>query len=249
MYAWEPLCRFFSVHDVSLFTVEGQPGAWQGAMMVVAAVCLLLFIGSFMLTREHVKMAKGDNLLNDFRSLVRNFPWWIITGAALCTNLFNTVRGATVAYYFKYYIGDNNMVDLGCISFLFYAGVFLAVGEVCNMISGDVCPSGKLPFSFAYKLNDYPAHKMGAVGYTGVTPDKLPQPFGGEEGKPLNSAKLLKAAIKGWRGIDFCTQPGDGMKRDETEVKRKGQKLPRPCMVCSLKTSTMEPMADYTQNW
>lgn len=89
---------------------------------------------------------------------------------------------------------------------------------LADIISGDVCPSGKLPFSFAYKLNDYPAHKMGAVGYPGVSPDKLPQPFGGEEGKPLNSAELLKAAVKGWKGIDFCTLPGDGTKKDETEV-------------------------------
>lgn len=89
---------------------------------------------------------------------------------------------------------------------------------LADIISGDVCPSGKLPFSFAYKLNDYPAHKMGAVGYPGVSPDKLPQPFGGEEGKPLNSAQLLKAAVKGWKGIDFCTLPGDGTKKDETEV-------------------------------
>lgn len=28
--------------------------------------------------------------------------------------------------------------------------------------------------------------------------------------------------------------------------KRKVRKSPRPCMVCSLKTSTMELMADYT---
>lgn len=89
---------------------------------------------------------------------------------------------------------------------------------LADIISGDVCPSGKLPFSFAYKLTDYPAHKMGAVGYPGVSPDKLPQPFGGEEGKPLNSAQLLKAAVKGWKGIDFCTLPGDGTKKDETEV-------------------------------
>lgn len=89
---------------------------------------------------------------------------------------------------------------------------------LADIISGDVCPSGKLPFSFAYKLNDYPAHKMGAVGYPGVSPDKLPQPFGGEEGKTLNSAQLLKAAVKGWKGIDFCTLPGDGTKKDETEV-------------------------------
>ena len=89
---------------------------------------------------------------------------------------------------------------------------------LADIISGDVCPSGKLPFSFAYKLNDYPAHKMGAVGYPGVSPDKLPQPFGGEEGKPLNSARLLKAAVDGWKGIDFCALPGDGTKKDETEI-------------------------------
>ena len=89
---------------------------------------------------------------------------------------------------------------------------------LADIISGDVCPSGKLPFSFAYKLNDYPAHKMGAVGYPGVSPDKLPQPFGGEEGKPLNSARLLKAAVNGWEGIDFCALPGDGTKKDETEI-------------------------------
>ena len=89
---------------------------------------------------------------------------------------------------------------------------------LADIISGDVCPSGKLPFSFAYKLNDYPAHKMGAVGYPGVSPDKLPQPFGGEEGKPLNSARLLKAAVEGWKAIDFCTVPGDGTKKNETEI-------------------------------
>ena len=89
---------------------------------------------------------------------------------------------------------------------------------LADIISGDVCPSGKLPFSFAYKLNDYPAHKMGAVGYPGVSPDKLPQPFGGEEGKPLNSARLLKAAVEGWKGIDFCIVPGDGTKKNETEI-------------------------------
>lgn len=89
---------------------------------------------------------------------------------------------------------------------------------LADIISGDVCPSGKLPFSFAYKLNDYPAHKMGAIGYPGVSPDKLPQPFGGEEGKPLNSARLLKAAVNGWKGIDSCAVPGDGTKKNETEI-------------------------------
>lgn len=138
LYAWEPLCKLFSDNNPSFLSVGGLAGAWQGAMIVIASVCFLLFIGSFLLTREHVKGVKGDKLMNDFRSLVRNFPWWMITCTALCTNLFNTVRGATVAYYFKYYIGDDNIVDFGFFSFIFFAGVFLAIGEVCNMI-GVVC--------------------------------------------------------------------------------------------------------------
>ncbi len=138
LYAWEPLCKLFSDNNLSFFNVGGMAGAWQGAMIVIATVCFLLFIGSFLLTREHVKGVKGDKLMNDFRSLVRNFPWWMITCTALCTNLFNTVRGATVAYYFKYYIGNDNIVDFGFFSFIFFAGVFLAIGEVCNMI-GVVC--------------------------------------------------------------------------------------------------------------
>lgn len=89
---------------------------------------------------------------------------------------------------------------------------------LADIISGDVCPSGKLPFSFAYKLTDYPAHKMGAVGYPGVKPEQLPQPFGGTAGKPFTSANVINAAIEGWKGISFSSQQGDGAQKDETEI-------------------------------
>lgn len=89
---------------------------------------------------------------------------------------------------------------------------------LADIISGDVCPSGKLPFSFARHLTDYPSHKMGAVGYPGVAPEKLPQSLGGIEGKPLNSAQTLKAAVNGWKGIKFCPTAGDGTKKMETEI-------------------------------
>lgn len=129
LFAWEPLSGYFSrLGDA------GVTSGWQHAMMVVASFCLLLFIACFMLTREHVKVKPSGTLGADLRSLVRNVPWWLLTGAAMCTNLFNTVRGATVAYYFKYYIGDGISIDFGFASFLFFAGLFLAVGEVCNMI-------------------------------------------------------------------------------------------------------------------
>ena len=133
LFAWEPLCNFF-VEYQPLAPITCQADAWQGAMIVIAAVCFLLFIGSFLLTHEHVKVKPTAGLGSDFKHLLRNAPWWIITAGALCTNLFNTVRGATVAYYFKYYIGENAHISLGTWEFLFFAGLFLAVGEVCNMV-------------------------------------------------------------------------------------------------------------------
>ncbi len=126
LFAWEPLCNMFKSGGSS------ETVAWQGAMIVIAVFCFCLFLLCFRMTREHVKTA-ATSLGADLMSLVRNAPWWLLTVAALCTNLFNTVRGATVAYYFKYYIGENVSIDLGFASFLFFAGLFLAVGEVCNM--------------------------------------------------------------------------------------------------------------------
>ena len=44
------------------------------------------------------------------------------------------MRGATAAYFFKDYIGDSIFLNLGDFTILFYAGLFLGVGEVSNMI-------------------------------------------------------------------------------------------------------------------
>ena len=131
LFAWEPLCNFFSgLHAGS----ESEQAGWQNSMIVLAALCVVLFYSCYRLTKERFKItAAPTSVKGDFKNLVKNRPWWILTGAALCSNLFNTVRGGTVAYYFKYYIGDNAMIDFGPFSFLFFAGLFLAVGEVCNM--------------------------------------------------------------------------------------------------------------------
>jgi len=83
---------------------------------------------------------------NDFKALLSNKPWWLLIGAALCFNLFNTVRGATVAYFFQDIIGPNvNLVFFG-LMFAFYAGLFLGIGEVSNMVGVASCVpiSGKL---------------------------------------------------------------------------------------------------------
>lgn len=128
LFTWEPLCHFFQESSVSEAT------SWQYTMIVMALISVVGFLLCFSMTRERIKSVSTTSIRKDFTFLLSNIPWWILIGAALCCNLFNTVRGATAAYFFKDYIGDNIFLNLGDFSILLYAGLFLGVGEVANMV-------------------------------------------------------------------------------------------------------------------
>ena len=138
LFLWEPLCNLMGGYD--------SPKGWFWAMVMIAAACFVMFILCFMMTKEHLKTMSTVSVGNDFKALLSNKPWWLLIGAALCFNLFNTVRGATVAYFFQDIIGPNvNLVFFG-LMFAFYAGLFLGIGEVSNMVGVASCVpiSGKL---------------------------------------------------------------------------------------------------------
>ena len=135
LFAWEPLCNMF---DKSRTLVEGMsvstsPDAWRNAMLVIASCCFVFFILSFLLTKEHVKSESTVSVGQDLKLLVRNKPWWILIGAALASNLFNTVRGTTVAYFFADYI-QKSVEMAPQWAFLVSASIFLSIGEVANMV-------------------------------------------------------------------------------------------------------------------
>lgn len=134
VFAWEPLVSFFISCETFDNALEATRFGWQNAMFVIATITLILFLLCFRMTRENVTLPPSGSVWGDVKALLVNVPWWLLTGAALCTNLFNTLRGSVAAYYFKYYIGETARIDLGFTSFIFFAGVFLAVGEVCNMV-------------------------------------------------------------------------------------------------------------------
>jgi len=131
LFCWEPLTNMMGGYD--------SPNGWFWGMVVIAAACFVMFIICFLFTREHLKTVSTVSVGSDFKALLSNKPWWLLIGAALCFNLFNTVRGATVAYYFQDIIGpDISLVFFG-LMFAFYAGLFLGVGEVSNMVGVASC--------------------------------------------------------------------------------------------------------------
>ena len=138
LFAWEPLCNMFDKARVvtegagGLASISTSPEAWNKAMLVIAACCFVLFILSFLMTKEHVKSESTVSVGQDLKLLLKNKPWWLMIGAALASNLFNTVRGTTTAYFFADYIIKT--VELAPQwAFLVSAGIFLSAGEIANM--------------------------------------------------------------------------------------------------------------------
>ena len=129
---WEPLCN-------SLAGVSGKltydPQAWQTGMIVVSITCLVLFVLTFIMTRERIKPAiKQSSIKDDFKSLLHNGPWWILLGGVLFFNFFGAVRYAVIPYYFTTQITEGATLSFFSIEFLFYAGIFFTIGEIANMV-------------------------------------------------------------------------------------------------------------------
>lgn len=107
---------------------DATPGQWTITVAIVAALCAVLFLLSFFMTREHVKIEKketGSSIGKDLKSLVSNRPWWLLLGAAIGQLLCGSIRGGAAAYYFANILGAD--IWLTC-------AVYLTIGEIGQMV-------------------------------------------------------------------------------------------------------------------
>lgn len=118
---------------------DSIPADWTIAVSVIGIVCAVLFILSFVMTRERVteaEMAKEPvrensdetaktSVAEDLKALVANGPWWMLLGGGIAILLFNCVRGGAAAYYFADVLGTNAIFTLA---------LFLTVGEISQLV-------------------------------------------------------------------------------------------------------------------
>lgn len=137
---WEPLCKLFNKMQ-GLPSNVNDPTSWQSSMIVIAVFCFLLFLLCFRMTKETVKsIPKETSVGSDLKTLLKNAPWWILLGGVLFFNLFNSARYTAGPFFFASVIGDGAQLKIFSFEFLFYAGIFFAVGEVANMAGVAMCP-------------------------------------------------------------------------------------------------------------
>jgi len=116
---------------------------------------IVLFFGG--LNKNHLQDCEGvdrteyklpfgqDELLNELLKVNSNIGVVLVSGNAVEIPWISKVKGIMQTWYLGSVAGD----------------------AIADVISGDVNPSGKLPFSFPKKLSDNAAHSFGELSYPG----------------------------------------------------------------------------------
>lgn len=114
----------------------GLRGGWTAAVAVIGLLAAGCFLAAFATTRERIAPPQTTRMpiAASLRDLVRNQPWLILAGAAVCLQIFNAFRESGTVYYFKYCMPDGGSAPLAFADRTFTASaLFLAVGQLFNI--------------------------------------------------------------------------------------------------------------------
>lgn len=109
--------------------------AWQWAVGVIAILCVILFLFCFAWVKERVQPIRhtSTTFKTDLRDLLSNRPWVILVVAGIAVLIFNSIRDGAAMYYFRYYIHENEAIQLGRFAINF-STLYLVIGQIANLI-------------------------------------------------------------------------------------------------------------------
>lgn len=88
---------------------------YQRAVMVLAAAAAVLFVVTFLTTRERVRVSPSQkgSFKTNVTDLVGNLPWLLIGGATVFQLTFIVMRSSNIPYFFKYVVGTQQVTFFG----------------------------------------------------------------------------------------------------------------------------------------
>lgn len=114
-----------NIYLVRLFGQGDDVKGYKYTMMLFATLAVAFFLVTFLTTRERVKEPprEGPSLGGDVRDLFTNGPWLVLFFFGILYVTFTTLKYGTLMYYFRYYVGNQNL-----------ATAFMIAGLVASMI-------------------------------------------------------------------------------------------------------------------
>jgi len=104
----------FTLPLVAKFAVgHDRAHGWQMTMTIWAAVCLVLFLITFLTTRERIKPVTQEHSSprRDFADLLRNSPWRVMAIMTLVHFAILSFRGGALYNYYHHYADKAAMFD------------------------------------------------------------------------------------------------------------------------------------------
>lgn len=116
--ATTPLAEFFGGS-------ANSPRGWQMAMVVYSSIAVVLFIATFLLTRERVAPTPHAPAAfrRDLRDLLANKPWLVLCAVGIAALTCNNIRGTVTIFYFEQVVPDGKdlfgpVMSSGAVAFI-----------------------------------------------------------------------------------------------------------------------------------
>jgi Na+/melibiose symporter-like transporter len=99
---------------VAKFGHGDKAKGWQMTMALWATICVVLFVITFLTTKERIKTdpKQKSEPKKDFSNLLKTGPWVAMFILTLAQFIVLAMRGGTVSYYFQYYVDPNKLFGL-----------------------------------------------------------------------------------------------------------------------------------------
>jgi GPH family glycoside/pentoside/hexuronide:cation symporter len=96
----------FTPGFASYFANGDEAHGWQMTMVVYASIATVLFIITFLSTKERIQPPQGQvtKPIDDIKDLLKNRPWLILFVLAMIIMMTIVFRGSSATYYFKYFV-------------------------------------------------------------------------------------------------------------------------------------------------
>jgi glycoside/pentoside/hexuronide:cation symporter, GPH family len=124
---------------VRYFGGENEQAGWQMTIACFGILAVLLLSVTFFTTKErvHPPVGQRSKVKEDLKDLFKNKPWLLIAAATVFQLTYIVMRGSSTAYYFRYYVLDQQLVLFGNTINLTYAvftSSFVTLATVSTLI-------------------------------------------------------------------------------------------------------------------
>ncbi|WP_441003667.1 MFS transporter [Pseudocolwellia agarivorans] len=120
------LVAFLTPELVSYLGNGDEVTGWQLTMGLYGIVAAMLFSFSFYSTKERISPPANQKtpVLQDLKDLTNNKPWIVLFCLALIIMMTISLRGSTGTFYFKYFVGREDLIGSFSLAYM----LSLAVG-------------------------------------------------------------------------------------------------------------------------